>query len=66
MLPGNEKAHTSQGENAIIPEASGGELVGMVGFRYLLVPAISLSMGISYDNNNAVVIAPGITTHFSF
>ncbi|MEZ4647540.1 MAG: transporter [Candidatus Eisenbacteria bacterium] len=52
------------GENAVIPEASGGETVGVVGFRYLAAPATTFSLGVSYDNNKAVVFSPGITRHF--
>ena len=52
------------GESSIAPEASGGESVAVIGVRYLATAGLHLSLGVSYDNNQAVVFAPGITTHF--
>jgi hypothetical protein len=52
------------GENANSPELAGGELVGMIGGRYLLSKGIALSFGVSYDNSNAILLRPGVT--FSF
>jgi hypothetical protein len=57
-------AVTGTGESAVIPEASGGEVVGMVGGRYHILPHLGLSLGVSYDNSHAVLIAPGLSYSF--
>lgn len=41
-------------------EISGGETVGSFGYGFYLKPALLLSLGISYDNNQAVLFRPGI------
>ncbi|MEA2625297.1 MAG: hypothetical protein QOD06_1342 [Candidatus Binatota bacterium] len=48
-------------ENAIVPEAAGTEVSGLVGFRYYVRPNLFLSLGGSYDNNDAFLVRPGIT-----
>lgn len=52
------------GENANSPELTGGELVGMIGGRYHLSTGVTLCLGVSYDNNNAILIRPGLTIGF--
>lgn len=51
-------------ENSVTPEASGGETVGMIGARYHVRDNISLSLGVSYDNNNALLVSPGFNLKF--
>lgn len=48
------------GENALAPEAAGEELVGLIGARYHLRPNVALALGVTYDNNDAFLIRPGI------
>lgn len=45
-------------------ELAGGETVGAVGYGYYLHDNMLLSMGISYDNNNAILFRPGIEWKF--
>jgi len=47
------------------PEISSGELVGMLGFRYRLGERVFFTFGVSYDNNHAVLLRPGITFYFN-
>jgi hypothetical protein len=48
-------------------ELAGGELVGTLGAGYRVVPSLLLSIGVSFDNNQAVLIHPGLTfTHQLF
>ena len=47
-------------ESALTPEIGGGELVGSLGARYRAADGISYSLGISFDNNNAVLVHPGV------
>jgi hypothetical protein len=48
-------------ENAITPEAAGGEMSGMIGARYYFFANGFASLGVSYDNNQAVLFRPGVT-----
>ena len=48
----------------LIPEISGGEMVGAVGFGFYVNKRTLLSLGINYDNNNAVLIRPGVEWKF--
>ena len=43
------------------PEAAGEEIVGTLGAGLYVSPKIFVSLGVSYDNNNAVLFRPGIT-----
>jgi hypothetical protein len=45
----------------VTPEISSGEIVGMGGFRYRIRERIFFTLGVSYDNNHAVLIRPGLT-----
>ena len=57
---GNEPGTiVSGGENQLTPEATGNELVALVGVRYRVRPGLSLAFGATYDNNNALVLRPG-------
>lgn len=51
-------------ENPITPEASGGEVVGTVGARYFFRPKLAATVGISFDNSNALLVAPGFILGF--
>lgn len=62
--PDTREGSSSGNENVVVPEAAGGEVVGTLGTRYYLYPNLFLSLGISYDNNRAVLIRPGLTFWF--
>ena len=54
----------SFGGNTVTPEAAGGELVGTLGAGMYIKSVFFLYFGISYDNNNAVLLHPGLTLRF--
>jgi hypothetical protein len=45
-------------------ELSGGETVGAIGYGYYLKKDLLISLGASYDNNNAILFRPGIEWKF--
>ncbi|MCU1348071.1 MAG: uncharacterized protein JWO56_1101 [Acidobacteria bacterium] len=45
-------------------EAAGAEKSVMIGMRYKYTPKLAFSIGVSYDNNHALLIRPGITWRF--
>jgi hypothetical protein len=49
----------------VTPEISSGEMVGMLGFRYRIRNRVFATFGVSYDNNHAVLIRPGLTFYFN-
>jgi hypothetical protein len=50
------------GESSLnAPEIAGAEQVGMVGVRYRRGPYTWLSLGLTYDNTQALLLRPGIT-----
>ncbi len=49
------------GESVITPEAAGGEMSGMIGARYYFFANGFASLGVSYDNNQAILVRPGVT-----
>lgn len=52
-------------ENFVVPEASGAEVAGLLGARYYIRrPNLFLSIGVTYDNSNAVLLRPGVTWRF--
>ncbi len=51
-------------ENPVVPEAAGGELVGTVGVRYFFMRNAALAFGASYDNSQALQMAPGLIITF--
>ena len=48
-------------ESAVTPEIGGTEVVGTLGARYHVTGATAYSLGLSIDNNGAVLVHPGIT-----
>ncbi len=50
--------------NVSSQEISGGETVGAFGYGYYLKKELLLSLGVSYDNNNAILFRPGIELKF--
>ena len=54
-------AATSESEMGATAEISGSEVVGTIGGGYKITPWALLSLGVSLDNNVAVLIHPGIT-----
>lgn len=59
-------AGTGTPESATAPEIAGAELVGMLGVRYALHPHRWLSLGVTYDNTNALLLRPGLTFESPF
>jgi hypothetical protein len=47
--------------NPTSPELAGAEQVGMVGIRYLHRSRTWLSLGVTYDNTNALLFRPGVS-----
>lgn len=58
--PGGE----SGSGGAVVPEAAGGELVGTLGGGGHFGSALLVYLGVSYDNNNALLFRPGFTLRF--
>ena len=50
-----------EGQSAVVPEATGGELVGTLGFGLHPTRSFLDSMSMSYDNNSAILIRPALT-----
>jgi hypothetical protein len=48
-------------ENPLAPELARKETIGMIGARYLWRPGAALTLGLTYDNNNALSIRPGVS-----
>src|SRR5258705_582802 len=57
-VPGSESTTTGA------PEVAGGELVGTLGAGRGIGAGLLLYFAVSYDNNNAVLLRPGITWRF--
>ncbi|MEP7064528.1 MAG: transporter [Gemmatimonadota bacterium] len=53
-------------ENSTAPEIAGAEQVGMVGFRYAMRSRTWASLGVTYDNSNALLFRPGLTFETPF
>ncbi|MEO5930979.1 MAG: transporter [Candidatus Kapaibacterium sp.] len=51
-------------ESLAAPEAAGGEAFITIGGRYFFRPNFYFALGISYDNNNAVLFRPGLALEF--
>jgi hypothetical protein len=51
-------------ESSTAPEVAGGELSFTLGAGKEVGQGVLLYIGISYDNNNAVLMRPGITWRF--
>ena len=54
----------SESTTAGAPEVAGGELVGTLGAARDIGSGVLLYFAVSYDNNNAVLVRPGITWRF--
>ena len=52
------------GSGTLPPEAAAAESSILLGGRYFIRPALFFSLGLSYDNNHALLIRPGITYRF--
>jgi len=52
-------------QTGLTAEASGGELVGLIGARYQVLPGFYPSLGVTYDNQAAVMIRAGLTWKFA-
>ncbi len=57
----NTVATTGAAETSTTPEAAGGEVVGTLGIARQLSHAFAITLGLSYDNNGAVMVRPGFT-----
>ena len=51
-------------EPSVTPEATGGEVVGTIGFRYYIRSRVAFSLGVTYDNNHALLFRPGLSFYF--
>ena len=60
---GNTTSSAKSTMGTINPEFAGGELVGVLGASYRPARWLSLSLGISLDNNAAVLVHPGVTVY---
>lgn len=62
---GNTSSFPESGaESPVAPEIAGGEFTAMIGTRYYIRHGLVLCMGVSYDNNQAFLIRPGVTIRF--
>lgn len=53
-------------ENSTAPEIAGAEQVGMLGVRYAVRSRTWISLGVTYDNSNALLFRPGLTFETPF
>jgi outer membrane putative beta-barrel porin/alpha-amylase len=60
-LEGVEPGAAGSTESSLTPEIGGAETVGTLGVRYLDGGGLIYTLGVSYDNNAALLIHPGIT-----
>jgi hypothetical protein len=58
-------ASTDSSEPTVMPETAGKEVVGTVGFRYYVRSKMAFSLGVSYDNNHALLFRPGFSFYFN-
>ena len=52
---------SSSGSGTLPPEAAGAENAILAGVRYYVRSSLFFSLGLSYDNNHALLIRPGVT-----
>jgi long-subunit fatty acid transport protein len=52
---------SSESESGVAQEVAGAETVGMLGARVHTDDGITFALGVSYDNNQAWLVRPGIT-----
>ncbi len=57
---------TAEGVTGTAPEIAGAEQVGMLGVRWAARPRTWFSLGMTYDNTNALLLRPGITIESPF
>ena len=57
-------AEASNAESATTPEITNAEVTGMLGARYVIAHGVFASMGVTVDNNGAVLVRPGFTMKF--
>lgn len=63
--PGGGEGVGTGPEVGVSAEAAGEEVAGLIGTRYYVKPNFFLSLGVVYDNNNAVLFRPGVTYTFN-
>ncbi|HKW13464.1 MAG TPA: transporter [Candidatus Krumholzibacteria bacterium] len=61
---GDSAEGSTGGENAVVAEAPGGELVGTLGAGVFVHSNFFVSLAVSYDNNQAVLLRPGFVVRF--
>ncbi|HEV7994528.1 MAG TPA: transporter [Gemmatimonadaceae bacterium] len=62
VLSTTAAAGSDAGESSLTaPEIAGAEQVGMLGMRLAVRPRLWLSLGVTYDNTNALLLRPGFT-----
>ena len=54
----------AESASAVTSEVAGAETVGMLGFRWHYTKNQAFCFGVTYDNNKAVMLRPGITIYF--
>ncbi len=52
---------TVSGESSLTPEIGGAETVGSLGVRFKPIAGTTYTLGLTYDNNNAFQVHPGVT-----
>lgn len=60
-IPESHGGRLSGAESLTTPELGGGELVGQVGLRLHAAGNLTYALGVSVDNNAAIVVHPGLT-----
>ncbi len=56
----------AEGMTGAAPEIAGAEQLGMLGVRWAVRPRNWISLGVTYDNTNALLLRPGITIESPF
>lgn len=56
----------AEGLTGAAPEIAGAEQVGMLGVRWAVRPRSWISLGVTHDNTNALLLRPGITIESPF
>jgi hypothetical protein len=52
------------GSSTVAAEVAGAEMIGLIGGRYILTRDTALSLGLTYDNNHALLTRAGISILF--
>jgi len=61
---GDSAEGSTGGGNAVVAEAPGGEIVGTLGAGVFVRQSCFVSLSVSYDNNQAVLLRPGLVFRF--